>query len=274
VPNLFSPPTKEEKPKVPSNESPPNKHNIPPSYLNNFAPPKPNYHYKNNPSPEPFKGPRIVEVSKDQNPEPKNAVKDIQDQVKNIGDKVNNLLRNDANNKYIPSQIPSREQQRPSNEPQKVRGNKPQVNGNPFDPIVKQQNQQNQINRAEAVKKLDREIIGGGGGMAFNFVPSSNKNANAKKDNLFIANSKKKPVVTPVNQTPKRAEQEKREKELAQQKLAEMKKKAEEEKLRKEKRAMEEAERKQVIQNQRMEREKEREEARKKIREDRERLRV
>jgi len=245
---------KEEKPKNPVNE-PPQVNRTP---VQQQAQPKNNYHYKSpqpqaqaHPGYEPYKGPRIVEVSKDKVPEPIDAVKAIQEQVKNIEERVNNW------NRYAPPPEPKdRFVNRPQNsDPQKGRDVKPE-------PQVRQQNQQNQYQRPEPVRKpIDRDILGGGGGaMVFNVAPTSNKNAAAKKI-VPAANpvAKKKPT-GPPQISHKQAEIEKRE-NLVQQRLADQKKRQDEERVKREK----EAERKQIMENLRQEKEKEREANRKKM---------
>jgi len=270
------PPQNNDRPRNPVNEPPQNNRIANNNTPANNAQPKNNYHFRNNdPTPqnkpvyEPYKGPKIVEVSKDKVPEPIDAVKAIQEQVKNIEERVNNW------NRYAPVPEPKdRFVNRPANEPQKVREFNYDIGNNnraaaPVGAQVKQQNQQYQ--RPEPVKKgADREILGGGGGgMAFNFAPSSNKNANnagAKKKDLFVAGNaaaKKKPAATPVASV-KQQEMEKRE-ALAQQKLADAKKKQEEERVKKEKKALAEVERKQIMENLRQEKEKAREANRKKM---------
>lgn len=248
---VFQPPVKDERPKNPVNE-PPQVNKAPVQQQQQQAQPKPNYHYKSpqpQPQPvyEPYKGPRIVEISKDKVPEPIDAVKAIQEQVKNIEERVNNWNRYAA-----PPEPKDRFVNRPQNEPQKVRA----------EPQVRQQNQQNQYQRPEPVRKnIDRDILGGGGGaMVFNVAPSSNKNAAAKKvvpSNNLVA--KKKPT-GPPQISHKQAEIEKRD-NIVQQRLADAKKKQDEERAKREK----EAERKQIMENLRQEKEKEREENRKKM---------
>lgn len=270
------PPQNNDRPKVPVNEPPQNNRAQNNNTPSNNAQPKNNYHYKNPPTPqaypgyEPYRGPKIVEVSKDKVPEPIDAVKAIQEQVKNIEEKVNNWNRYAA-----PPEPNDRFVNRPANEPQKVRGGVNNDVGNRARVAeVKQQNQQNQYQRPEPVKRnIDREILGGGGGgMAFNFAPTSNKNANnagAKKKDLFVAGNaaaKKKPTAAPVVSA-KQAEIEKRE-NLAQQRLADAKKKQDDERMKKEKKALAEAERKQIMENLRQEKEKEREANRKKMMQD------
>jgi NIMA (never in mitosis gene a)-related kinase len=244
---------KDERPKNPVNEPPQQVNRTP--VVQQQVQPKNNYHYKA-PQPqaqpvyEPYKGPRIVEVSKDKIPEPIDAVKAIQEQVKNIEEKVNNWNRYAA-----PPEPKDRFVNRPQNDPQPRRDVKPE-------PQVRQQNQQNQYQRPEPVRKnIDRDILGGGGGgMVFNVAPSSNKNAAAKKvvpSNNAVA--KKKPT-GPPQISYKQQEIEKRD-NLIQQRLADAKKKQDEERVKRDK----EAERKQIMENLRQEKEKEREDNRKKM---------
>lgn len=289
--NLLSP--KDEKMKVPeSNRTPANN-------LNNLAG-KANYHYRNSPdskqAPEPYKGPKIVDASKEKPAEFKNVYQPAPWQAKNAEEKVsnwakmeNNVYKNDVRGPQAPDLPKDRNRNSPNKEPSSrareeavaelKNWNPPQVNRqknilNLPEPQVKQQIQQKQVNRVDPPKRnaVDREIMGGfgGGGGIIGFAPTpSNRNtkeAPKKKENPIVANKK------PSNQPVKKNEVV--DKAQAQQKLNEVKKKLEDEKVKREKRAAEEAEKKKVIEDLRHEKEKDRAAVRKQMMEDIKKKRV
>ena len=267
--NIIPPSAKEEKPEIAQKVNPSANRPIYNPAPQNSSPGKQNLYNRNSPNiepvQEPYRGPRIVDGSK-----PADQKNGIQ-RKNNIEEKGSNWIKHiqatpkerqvaqpEKRNSYLTPQ--------PSNK---------LVNKATPESSVKQQIQQNQYNRIEAAKRgNERDILGGGGGgMAFNFAPSSNKNAkdSGKKRELFTAAPKKKPTTqNPV----KKVEPSQRDKDAAQQKIIDMKRKYEEDRIKREKKLLEEAEKKQNAEEQKLERKREEEERRKNMRQDMQNRRV